>query len=55
MTYHSLETSLEHRFDHGLYALVTYTFAKLISGSNGEDANRTSDGQVQNQYNRASG
>ncbi len=52
MTYHSLEASLEHRFDKGLFVLASYTFAKLISGSNGEDANRTSDGQVQNQYNR---
>ena len=52
MTYHSLEASVEHRFDKGLFMLVSYTFAKLISGSNGEDANRTSDGNVQNQYNR---
>ncbi len=52
MTFHALESSFEHRFDHGLFVLVSYTFAKLISGSNGEDANRTSDGQVQNQYNR---
>jgi hypothetical protein len=52
MTFHVLESSFEHRFDHGLYLLFSYTFAKLISGSNGEDANRTSDGQVQNQYNR---
>ena len=52
MTFHALETSFEHRFNHGLYLLASYTFAKLISGSNGEDANRTSDGNVQNQYNR---
>ena len=52
MTFHALETSFEHRFDRGLFVLVSYTFAKLISGSNGEDANRSSDGQVQNQYNR---
>lgn len=52
MTFHALETSFEHRFDRGLFMLVSYTFAKLISGSNGEDANRSSDGQVQNQYNR---
>jgi len=51
-TYHALEASLEHRFSKGLFALVSYTFAKLISGSNGEDANRTSDGAVQNQYDR---
>jgi hypothetical protein len=51
-TFHALETSFEHRFNHGLFALVSYTFCKLISGSNGEDANRTSDGAVQNQYNR---
>ena len=51
-TFHALETSFEHRFDKGLFMLVSYTFAKLISGSNGEDANRASDGAVQNQYNR---
>ena len=51
-TYHALEASFEHRFSKGLFALVSYTFCKLISGSNGEDANRTSDGAVQNQYNR---
>lgn len=51
-TFHALETSFEHRFSRGLYTLVSYTFAKLISGSNGEDANRTTDGAVQNQYNR---
>ncbi|MBI2689215.1 MAG: TonB-dependent receptor [Acidobacteria bacterium] len=51
-TFHALETSFEHRFNKGLFLLVSYTFAKLISGSNGEDANRTSDGAVQNQYNR---
>jgi hypothetical protein len=52
MTFHALETSFEHRFNHGLYMIASYTFCKLISGSNGEDANRTSDGAVQNQYNR---
>ncbi len=52
MTFHALETSFEHRFDKGFFLLISYTFCKLISGSNGEDANRTSDGQVQNQYNR---
>ena len=51
-TFHALETSFEHRFSKGLFVLVSYTFAKLISGSNGEDANRTSDGAVQNQYDR---
>ncbi|MDQ6701221.1 MAG: TonB-dependent receptor [Acidobacteriota bacterium] len=52
MTFHALEASFEHRFEHGLYVIASYTFCKLISGSNGEDANRTSDGNVQNQYNR---
>jgi hypothetical protein len=52
MTFHALETSFEHRFNHGLYVLFSYTFCKLISGSNGEDANRTSDGAAQNQYDR---
>ncbi|MDQ2946044.1 MAG: hypothetical protein M3Y27_08900, partial [Acidobacteriota bacterium] len=52
MTFHALETSFEHRFNRGLFVLFSYTFCKLISGSNGEDANRTSDGAVQNQYNR---
>ena len=51
-TYHALETSLEHRFAKGLYVIATYTFCKLISTSNGEDANRDTLGAVQNQYNR---
>ncbi len=51
-TFHALETSFEHQFSHGLYMLASYTFCKLISTSNGEDANRASDGAVQNQYNR---
>jgi hypothetical protein len=51
-TFHALETSFEHHFTGGLYALVSYTFCKLISTTNGEDANRSSDGAVQNQYNR---
>ena len=51
-TYHALETSFEHRFNKGLFVLASYTWCKLISGSNGEDANRASDGAVQNQYNR---
>ena len=51
-TFHALETSFEHRFAKGLYMMTTYTFAKLISTTNGEDANRTSLGAVQNQYNR---
>ncbi|MBL8173423.1 MAG: TonB-dependent receptor [Bryobacterales bacterium] len=51
-TFHALETSFEHQFSKGLYMLVSYTFAKLISTTNGEDANRTSLGAVQNQYDR---
>lgn len=51
-TFHALESSFEHRFSHGFYMLVSYTFAKLISTTNGEDANRASLGAVQNQYNR---
>ncbi len=51
-TYHALETSFEHRFGQGLYLMATYTFCKLISTSNGEDANRDTLGAVQNQYNR---
>ena len=51
-TYHALETSFEHRFAKGLYMMATYTFCKLISTSNGEDANRDTLGAVQNQYNR---
>jgi hypothetical protein len=52
-TYHALETSFEHRFDKGLYLIFNYTFCKLISTSNGEDANRDTLGAVQNQYNRS--
>jgi len=51
-TYHAVETSFEHRFSKGLYLMATYTFCKLISTSNGEDANRDTLGAVQNQYNR---
>jgi hypothetical protein len=52
MTYNALETSFEHRFSRGLYLMASYTFAKLISNTDGEDANR-GDGAGQNQYNRA--
>ncbi len=52
MTFHALETSFEHRFNHGLYMMASYTWAKLISNTDGEDANR-GDGSGQNQYNRA--
>src|SRR6266487_4946595 len=51
-TYHALETSFEHRFSKGLFLVANYTFCKLISTSNGEDANRDTLGAVQNQYNR---
>lgn len=51
-TYHALETSFEHRFSKGLYMMATYTFCKLISTTNGEDANRSTLGAAQNQYNR---
>jgi hypothetical protein len=51
-TYHALESSFEHRFSRGLFLMFSYTFCKLISTSNGEDANRDTLGAVQNQYNR---
>jgi Carboxypeptidase regulatory-like domain len=51
MTYNALETSFEHRFSRGLFLMASYTFAKLISNSDGEDANR-GDAAGQNQYNR---
>ncbi|MFN7936657.1 MAG: TonB-dependent receptor [Bryobacteraceae bacterium] len=51
-TFHALEASFEHQFSKGLYMLVSYTFAKVISTTNGEDSNRTSLGAVQNQYDR---
>jgi len=47
-----LETSFEHRFSHGLFLVANYTFCKLISTSNGEDANRSTLGAAQNTYNR---
>ena len=52
MTFHALETSFEHRFSGGLFFMANYTFAKLISNTDGEDANR-GDGVGMNQYNRA--
>ncbi len=51
-TWHALEASYEHRFTSGSYLLGSYTFSKLISNVDGEDANR-GDGSGQNQYNRA--
>ncbi len=51
MTYNALETGFEHRFSKGLYLMASYTFAKLISNTDGEDANRGDD-KGQNQYNR---
>lgn len=51
-TYNALETSVEHRFSKGLFLMASYTFAKLITNADGEDANR-GDGQGQNQYNQA--
>jgi hypothetical protein len=52
MTWHALETSFEHRYNNGIWFLFSYTYSKLISLSDGEDANR-GDGSGQNQYNRA--
>src|SRR5262249_16661983 len=52
MTFNALETSFEHRFSKGLFLMASYTFAKLISNSDGEDAN-PGDAQGQNQYQRA--
>jgi hypothetical protein len=51
-TYNALETSVEHRFSKGLFLMASYTFAKLITNADGEDANRGDD-KGQNQYNRA--
>ncbi|MGE0133374.1 MAG: TonB-dependent receptor [Blastocatellales bacterium] len=48
-TFNALEASFEHRFSRGLFLMVSYTFAKLISNTDGEDANR-GDGLGQNQY-----
>jgi len=50
-TFNALEISFEHRFSKGIFLMASYTFAKLISNTDGEDANR-GDGQGQNQYNR---
>jgi len=52
MTFHALESSFEHRFHNGLFLMASYTFAKLISNTDGEDANR-GDGSGQNQYDRS--
>jgi hypothetical protein len=51
-TFNALETSVEHRFSKGLFLMASYTFAKLITNADGEDANRGDD-KGQNQYNRA--
>ncbi|HEY2930322.1 MAG TPA: carboxypeptidase regulatory-like domain-containing protein [Acidobacteriota bacterium] len=34
-TYNALETSFEHRFSHGLWALVSYTFSKYLESTEG--------------------
>jgi hypothetical protein len=48
MTFHDFEASLEHRFDRGLFMMVSYTFAKVLSNSGDEGGT----GQpAQNQYN----
>ncbi len=52
MTFHALETSFEHRFSKGLFMLVSYTYCKLISNTDGEDANRGDLPAAQNQYRR---
>ncbi|MCX6626998.1 MAG: hypothetical protein NTW28_05140, partial [Candidatus Solibacter sp.] len=36
-TYNALETSLEHRFDKGFYALASYTFSKAIASAQGQN------------------
>lgn len=58
LTYHALETSLEHRFANGLYFLASYTFSKLLSNVEGENPSLggfvgDAAGNQQNQYNRA--
>ena len=49
MTYHALEASYEHRFNHGLYMLASYTFCKLISNTDDEGGTGTYN---QNDYDR---
>jgi len=36
-TYNALETSLEHRFTNGFYALASYTFSKAIASNGGQN------------------
>jgi hypothetical protein len=52
LTYNALETSFEHRFDHGLYMLATYTFCKTIANVDSE-YQFAGYGPAQNTYNQA--
>ena len=51
LTFNALETTFEHRFSHGLFALVTYTWAKTINNTDGEDSDDSDTTAVQNPYN----
>jgi hypothetical protein len=48
MTFHAFEASFEHRFEHGLYMIASYTFAKILSNSSDEGGTSQ---PAQNQYN----
>ncbi len=52
LTFNALEASLEHRFAHGFYAMITYTYAKTINNTDGEDSDRQDTNAVQNPFNR---
>jgi len=52
LTFNALENSFEHRFSHGLYALITYTWAKTIDNTDGEDSDDSDTAAVQNPSNK---
>jgi hypothetical protein len=52
-TYHALELSMEERFGHGLYMLVSYTFCKLLTNADGDKVLNNGAGPAQNTYNIA--
>jgi len=46
--YHSLEATAEHRYAHGITALVAYTKGKLIDDSTSSDSGESTDGVYRN-------
>ena len=52
LTFNALEATLEHRFNRGLYALISYTWAKTINNTDGEDSDDSDTAAVQDPFNK---